>query len=216
MSKAHNTNYHLTTQRIFFRVSQHDALYREIFGSEPPAKLHEFTRAFLTPGTREYRELQSATSDADRKCLAALVLLSRALSIAPGQRTARDLYDATRLLIPEYSGPRSTFSGADPKQNAWLYAGLLNIEIRKAHLAVISTSRGQLPTPSLVCPDIRTAAFVWAAYRGLEVCPACGKMFAPNPERPQKYCSINCGQRIYQRRHRRRQKSKKLKSKKKG
>jgi ribosomal protein L24E len=164
----------------------------------------------MTPGTQEYQKLEAATSDEDRRLLVALRLLAHANALPVGASAAKDLYDAARLLIPDYPAPQSVFSEvkflADPKKVAWLYAALLNDKISKSRL-LISRRRGEPFLPSIVCPDIPTAAFVFASYGGVEVCPGCGKLFAPSPERSQLYCSENCGQRIYQRRYRRRQKS---------
>ena len=77
-----------------------------------------------------------------------------------------------------------------------MYPALLNNRIRKPQL-VMYGKRGETFLPSILCPDIPTAGFVFVSYRGVEVCPGCSKLFAPNPQRSQTYCSENCGQRIY-------------------
>jgi hypothetical protein len=211
-------NYHLTVRpRILYQVRESEragdgarTLILQIYGHEPATRAREFNRAYMTPGTPEYRIREAATSDQDRRILAALLLLARANQLPAGSAAAKDLYDATRLLIPDYPAPQSVFCEAksltDPKKVAWLYPALLNDKISKSRL-LMTRRRGEPFLPSILCPDIPTAAFVFASYRGIEVCPGCRKLFAPNPDRSQTYCSENCGQRIYQRRYRRRQKS---------
>ena len=213
------SNYHLTARpRILFQVRERDragngtrTLFLQIYGHKPPTRIRvrEFTHAFMEPGTPEYREREAATHKEDRRTLAALPLLARANSLPVGSAYAKDLYDATRQLIKGYPVKQSVFSelfADNPKKNTGLYPALLNDAIRKTRL-IMSQRSGEPFLPSILCPDIATAAFAFAAYRGVEVCPGCCKLFAPNPDRDQTYCSENCGQRIYQRRYRRRQKS---------
>jgi CGNR zinc finger len=215
------SNSNLTVRpRILFCASKHqlaDAdLWGKIFGEKPPVSVRwtEFTAKFMTIGARERKEFEAGISNEDRDALAALRLLRRAASM-PGDSAAADLCEATRRLIHVHDYPkglnaRIVFSHG-PKKIMRLYKGLLNENIKQARLAV--TTQGGEPSVNILCPDIRTAAFVFAAFRGLEICPGCGKLFAPNPQRAaQHYCSKNCGQRIYQREFRQRQKSKRSKS----
>jgi hypothetical protein len=192
-------------------------LWATIYGHEQPTFVHwkEFTSRHMTIGTRERKEMEAGIGDEDRDTLTALRLLRRAASM-PGDSAATDLYDATRRMIHDYPkglNARAIFTDS-PKKIMRLYRGLLNENIKRARLTV--TTQGEEPSVSVLCPDIKTAAFVYAAFGGLEVCPGCGKLFAPNPQRAaQHYCSKNCGQRIYQREFRLRQKWK-SKSKRKG
>jgi hypothetical protein len=215
------SNYVLTAiPPILFRqrgnAKDDEGLFFRIYGTKPPAPLKEFTRTYMVPRTPEYKAMEAATTVEDRKLLSALALLARAGSMRKSASTAKDLYDATGLLIRDYQGARSAFADADPRHMAWVGPRLLNEQIRNAKLRMVFLRRGEPAVPCIVCDDLRTAVFVSAAYRGVELCAGCQRLFVPNPQRPQKYCSENCGQRIYQRRHRRRQKSKKSKSSKGG
>ncbi len=209
------SNFHLTARpRILFRVRgsggpEDTKLFFQMYGHSPATGAREFTRAYLTLGTPERRRWEAATSEEDRRTLHALVLLARANSLPPGSDAAKELYEVTLLLVPDYPAPKSVFSEskvlADPKRVAWMYPALLNTRIKKSRLVMFG-KRGETFLPSILCPDIATAGFVYTSYRGVEVCPGCSQLFAPNPQRSQTYCSENCGQRIYQKRHRRRQK----------
>src|SRR5262249_45072897 len=73
--------------------------------------------------------------------------------------------------------------------------------------------------PAILCPNVRTASFVAAAFRGLAVCPNCLRLFDPYAERidgskGDKYCTAACGSRYRQRLYRRRVVLKKLRVRK--
>jgi CGNR zinc finger len=200
--------------KILFCVAKRKTADRglrvEIYGQEPPTvrDWKEFTAKYMALGTRERKQMDAELSKEDKDTLSALPLLRRAASIP--ENRAVDLYDATRRLIHDY--PKNidmfnVFAPHDPKKIMRLYAQLLNDGIKSARL-VVTTWNAQ-PTITVFCRDLRTAAFVYASFGGLEVCPGCDRLFAPNPRREsQLYCSKNCGQRIYQREFRKRQKSK--------
>jgi hypothetical protein len=194
-----------------------EQLWSAIYGEKQPVfiRLKEFTSKYLTIGMRERKEFEAGTSPEDRDTLTALRLLRHAASMP--ERAAADLYNATRRLIPNYPkdlDARAIFTDS-PQKILRLYADLLNGSIQGARLHM--TVKGTEPQLTILCRDLRTAAFVYAAFNGIEVCEGCGKLFAPNPQRAgQHYCSKNCGQRIYQREFRQRQKSKRSKPKRKG
>jgi hypothetical protein len=207
--------------KIFFYTSKRkvadEQLWSAIYGEKPPvfARLKEFASRYMQLGTRERKEFEAGTSPEDRDTLTALRLLRHAASMP--ERAAADLYSATRRLIPNYPknlDARAIFTDG-PQKILRLYADLLNANLQGARLHM--RVQGTEPQVTILCRDLRTAAFVYAAFGGVEVCVGCGKLFAPNPQRTgQHYCSKNCGQRIYQREFRQRQKSKKPKSKRKG
>jgi len=220
--------------RVSSGDKEHADLAREITGGPPELALREFTRAYWDLGTKQNRELEKVLTEDDeirergnresgkslpvddqrekhitpwRHLRQALLLLARVeLSKSP-----QALYEAALLLVgdylkrPEFSGwKKSVKRGALPLEAARLYGDLLNGQMEGATFQLVPVKPGQLPVPAIVCPDLRTAAFVHDAYRVTKVCSGCQRIFVPNPEKDQKYCSLTCAGRIYQRRHRRR------------
>ncbi len=184
--------------------SEHARMFRGVFRAELPRKLKEFTSAYMTPGTPQYKQFEAATSDKDRAILSAVALLRRAHSMK--SPAARDLADAASLLFdwrpPEWAiPPVGRREGA-----AWQYRSLLNDGMKNARL-VMARARGGF-APAILCGDLRMAAFVFAAYKGVAVCAACRGLFAQNPERGGDYCSEACGQNFRQKAYRLRLKQK--------
>ena len=195
--------------RILFEVAHPvDGLIRKIYRDQTPAPKKEFTEAHLTPGTPEYAEMKSFTTDADRATLAAFNLLLNART----STERKNIYDAAILLNPGVAeilkGPEENpevFSAeAAQRFITWFYPTYLTGEIRdRTHLEVAADF-----VPEIHCDDLRTAVFVFAAYRSVAVCPACRNLFSCDTDRKQKYCSAGCGQRIYQKQYRVREKKK--------
>lgn len=184
--------------------SEHSQMFRRVFRAELPRKLKEFTSAYMTPGTGEYKEFEAATSKKDRATLSALALLRRAQAMK--SPASKDLADAASLLLgerpPEWAiPPVGRREGA-----AWWYRSLLNDGMKNTRL-VMSRAKGGY-APAILCSDLRTAAYVFAAYKGVAVCAACRGLFAQDPERGGDYCSEACGQNFRQKAYRLRLKQK--------
>jgi hypothetical protein len=199
--------------RIVFQYARHSKadkeLWTDVFGGEPLIGWMEFNREHMTPGTREHRMMLRNLKQEDRDKLMALRLLRRAAT----SRVSADLIDAAKRLLTDYPKNFDVVTAfKSPAQIMQLYAHLLSESIRSASLIV--ESEGTDATIVIRCPNMRVAAFVYASFGGLEICGGCGKLFAPNPERmSQLYCCKNCGQRIYQREFRKRQKKSRSKPK---
>lgn len=97
-------------------------------------------------------------------------------------------------------------SAKEPRKAAAIYAQYLTDEMRGARLMV---HRGTF-VPVIRCRDMKTAMFVFGAFRGVETCLNCHKLFAVDAARPdgsatsEKYCTAACGQRYRQKMYRRR------------
>jgi hypothetical protein len=175
---------------------------------EPRGSAKGFTRSYMTPGTREHKEFEAATSKKDRSILSALALLRRAQAMK--SPAAKDLADAASLLLdwrpPEWAQGRIIRTGeaisplAQREGAAFWYRTLMTQGMKGARI-VMARAKGGF-APAVLCPDIRTGAYVFAAYRGVEVCAACQELFAPDPERGGKYCSEACGQNFRQKLYR--------------
>ena len=178
--------------------SEHSQTFRRVFRAELPRKVKEFTAAYMAPHTREHKEFEAGTNKKDRATLSALALLRRAQAMK--SPAAKDLADAASLLLdrrpPEWAiSPVARRQGA-----AWWYRSLLNDGMRNARL-VMARAKGGF-APAILCGDLRSAAFVFAAYKGVAVCAACRALFAPDPERGGNDCSEACGQNFRQKRYR--------------
>jgi hypothetical protein len=174
-----------------------DGLTRKVTGQV--AHLREFTGVFFELGTPQHREFEAEVSESDRKMLRSLTLM-RCASAANDPIARKNLQEVTRLLWPEYPGDsREYYRVNDPRKIARrLYPAFLKEKLRHARLSV----SGKF-TPEIVCPDIATAAFAFAAYRGISVCLNCLKLFAMDSPRAddsnsEKYCTAACGQRYRQ------------------
>lgn len=179
--------------------SEQSRKFRRVFRAELPRKSpKEFTRAYMTPGTPEHKEFEAAISKKDRAVLSAIALLRRAQAMK--LPAAKDMADAASLLL-DWRPPEWAISPVNRREGAaWHYRTLLTDGMKKTRL-VMARARGGF-APAVLCPDLRTAAFVFAAYRGVEVCAACQELFAPDPERGGKYCSEACGQNYRQKLYR--------------
>jgi len=169
----------------------------------------EFTAAHATPGSPEYKELEKGTTEFDRNRLRGLRLL-RYVDVKNDETAVRKaLNDAGQLL---HNLPESMAAGLEvPKRLAGiLYCGYLTSGMKAARLGIIRNNHGEF-IPVVGCPDIKTALFVFAAYRGVEACMNCQKLFAVDSARPDgsssdRYCTAACGQRYRQKLYRLRQK----------
>ena len=193
--------------RIFFRGKPHE--FDEVIGV---TRLTEFTNAYATPGTTEYNEMEQSMTAIDRNRLRALRLLRYVHAESDELAAKKALGDAGRLLFddPQF---QSVFAGAKrPRKAAQVvYSSYFTDEIKGARLAIHRTNRGEF-IPVVRCPDMKTAMFVFAAFRGIETCLNCQKLFAVDAERPdgsssERYCTGACGQRYRQKLYRLRQKS---------
>jgi len=206
--------------KILFAASRRkvDDLFAEVYGEKRPGveRWKEFTAQHMKLGTTERRALEKELSAEDLATLTALPLLRRAASLPQGSASV-ELYDATRRLLPGYPknlDAASVFAEYSAKQILREYTGLLNDGIRQARLSV--TVRDTEPSVVILCPDLRTAAFTYAAFGGLGVCEGCGRLFAVNPQRENhRFHSPSCAQRVYQREFRKRQKKSKAKKRRK-
>jgi hypothetical protein len=201
--------------RIFFNGEPTEDIVREVIGARHRG-VREFTPAFFQPGTAEHRELENTVSESDRAALKALVLI-RSAYVTDDPIARQSLQDATYQLMPDYSGHvKHFFQNANPKKIAGKeYPGLMRQYMRKARLVV---SRGFVP--AILCPDLSTAMFVFAAFRGISCCLNCQKLFALDLPRVdgsagERYCTARCGQAYRQKVYRLRVKSK-SKPKRKG
>jgi hypothetical protein len=186
----------------------------QIFGSKRLVKAdyREFTSAHVTPGTSDHKEYEASVSEEDRSTLQALTLLRAAYSRPAGDPIAEQaLMDATNALVPGYpkSGPKegdlkAFYKGKDLREIANRhYHTLLNQELKHACLWIpLSTV-----VPLVLCPNIKTAAFVYHAYRGVSACLNCRKQFATDfrhadGSKSPLYCSTRCGQQYRQKLYR--------------
>jgi len=211
-----NHNDSITRPRIFFCVGRYSRLvpgnlYEEIFGRKPPvtAKYREFLPGHLMPGSSDYSLYEAGTSSDGRAVLQALTLLRAVLSRPPEDEIARQaMLDATKALVPGHAKAgldmETFYKGKDLREIAKrTYTALFNQELKHARIWLPPGS----VVPVLVCPDIRTAAFAYHAYRGVSACLNCRRQFAtdfPHEDgsRSESYCSVRCGQRYRQRLYR--------------
>jgi hypothetical protein len=197
--------------RILFPVNSNrsDRIITRGFGlGEIPLlrDVKEFTAAYMTPGTRQHKEMEQATTQRDRRVIASLRLLQYAHAKAPD--AARELVEAFSVLSGGWR-PRDLGYGhlSQRELAANFYSGSFNDEMKSARVIMSRPTRSEAPVPAIWAPDIRTAAFVFAAFRGVEVCASCHRLFAPDRERGEKYCSDACGQNFRQKLYRQRVKS---------
>jgi hypothetical protein len=173
-------------------------------------RVREFTAKHVTPGCAEYKELQESTTECDRERLRGLRLL-RYVNVGSDEiGTRKNLADAGRLLDDL---PKSMLGDAkDPKSVAQvLYSMYLTGEMKEARLVIYRTKRGEF-TPVLRCPNMKTAFYAFAAFRGVEACLNCQKLFAVDAAKAdgstsERYCTAACGQRYRQKIYRLRQKA---------
>jgi hypothetical protein len=136
--------------------------------------------------------------------------LLRYVDVKNDETAARKALNDAGQLLDDL--PQSILAGVkEPRRAAWiLYSCYLTGEMKRARLVVHRNKRGEF-IPVVGCPDIKTALFVFAAYRGVEACLNCQKLFAVDSARPDdsssdRYCTAACGQRYRQKLYRLRQK----------
>jgi hypothetical protein len=210
MSVGGTHNGHITRPKILFCFGKRKVTEegQSIFGSKPLVKAdyREFTSAHVTPGTSDFGQYEAAVSEEDRSTLRALTLLRAAYSRPAGDPLAEQaLLDATKTVVPNYKGDaKEFFKGKDLREIAnRQYHALLNQELKHAHLWIPPST----VIPVVLCPNIKTAAFVYHAYRGVSACLNCRKQFATDfrhvdGSKSSLYCSVRCGQQYRQKLYR--------------
>jgi hypothetical protein len=159
----------------------------------------EFTDAFVTPGTPEYKQMEHAVSERDRNQLRALRLL-RYVCVGNNETAARKaLKDAGQLLFSKPDDVELYVGGKNPQKVAIeRYRSDFNEEIHGHRIVIRRSKRGEF-IPAIHCTDMKTAMFLYAAFRGVEACLNCGRLFAVDAARPDasssdRYCTARCGQ----------------------
>jgi hypothetical protein len=206
-----NHNGVVTRPKILFCVGKRKMIeegLEQVLGGKSPvmADYKAFSAAHLTLGTSDYKEYQAGTTEEDRSTLLALTLLRAAYSRPAGDPIAEQaLHDATNALVSGYPGDLKAFyKGKDLREIAKRhYRALLNQELKHACLWIPESA----VVPVVLCPDIKTAAFVYHAYRGISACLNCRKQFAtdfPHADgsKSELYCSVRCGQQYRQKLYR--------------
>lgn len=171
--------------------------------------LQEFNAEFVTLGSPRYREMEKATTQIDRNRLRALRLL-RYTHIENDHIAARKALADAMQLLDDLTESLLTGVREPRKVASVLYSLYLTGELKGARLVIHRTERGEF-LPALRCPDLKTALCAFAAYRGVEACLNCQKLFAVDAARADdsssaRYCTAACGQRYRQKLYRLRQK----------
>jgi hypothetical protein len=210
--EQHNVTITPSPVILLFNAGAQAGAHAEFLGEILGAKLvrvRRFTPEYLVPGTPEHRQMEAATTEADRATLRAISLLRYADSESESDTTAKALRDAAMILLPGHPA-REEFVTSK------LYSSLLTRGMNGAKLVMWRSSEGTVP--AILCPSLKVAMFVASAFKAIAACSNCQKLFALDAERldgsaSEKYCSVACGMRFRQRMYRLRQKSK---SKRKG
>ncbi|MGB9434769.1 MAG: hypothetical protein WBQ89_21165, partial [Candidatus Acidiferrum sp.] len=173
-------------------------------GGIPPRIIYrEFTASHLIPGTADHQEFVAGTSAEDRETLKGLTLLRSVMDREDDALAHQEMIAITPRLganLPK-SGPYAVdldafYKGKDVREIARkTYQGLLNVAIAAdTHLEILEGSI----LPVVACANIRAAAFVFTAYKGISTCLNCGKQFSTDFRRPdgsksELYCTQRCG-----------------------
>lgn len=174
-----------------------EGLWSAVYGGQPPKCYREF-----------HPHMLANVDEATRNTLAALRLINRAAVLPAG--SSEDLRLAIARLIQQ--GPktlrlqmeRQLGGNASRSKLQGLYVGLVNAGMNRPHFGLTLTN-GKAEM-AIYCSDLNAAAFAWAATNFFDTCPACGRLYAPNPARPkQKSCSARCAQVLAQRAYRKRE-----------
>jgi hypothetical protein len=202
---------------ILFRgetqTGERAALVRTVLGSKL-VRVRKFTPEYLIPGTTEHKWMESATTESDRATLKAISLLRYAHNAPDSDTTSKALRDAAQILLPDHPA-RSEYVTSK------LYASLLTRGMNGAKVTMWTSPAGAT-VPAIMCPNMRVALFVAAAFRAMAACANCQKLFALDAERldgsaSEKYCTASCGQRFRQKMYRLRTKqTAQSKSRRKG
>jgi len=178
-----------------------------------PVRIREFTSDFGELPTR-IKELEKETSELDRNRIKALCMLRRAYYyFGADEDSAREILKEVEELgvfreelsnEPSYKSNRSRVR--------ILYPLMFGEALKHARVRMWPTDSGEF-LPVIWCDNMTTAMFAYAAFRGVDTCQNCAKLFYTDlprvdDSRVEKYCTVACGQRFRQRMHRRRQKSK--------
>jgi hypothetical protein len=172
--------------------------------------IRAFTSAFMSPGSPEHMEMEANTTKKDRDTLHGLLRLRYTHERFPvNEKAAKsELSHASSALI-EDPRIRATFAGGKlPQVAAWFYPAFFNRGLKRARLVLWLTKQNQF-LPAIFCPDMKTATFAFAAFRGVVACANCGELFTLDSERVdksrgEKYCTAACGQRFRQKAYRQR------------
>jgi hypothetical protein len=193
------------------------------WGLEPFESVREFTAAFMRVGSPEHTEMEASTTRKDRETYKALLQLRSTHATFPirldEKAARRELSSAGSKLIED---PRiqATFGGGEIRRiAAWFYPAFFNRELARTRLVLWLTKQNQF-VPAILCPDMKTAMFAFAAFGHIAACPNCGNLFALDSGRVdgskgERYCKAVCGERYRQKVYRLKVKAKTGKSKKK-
>jgi hypothetical protein len=178
--------------RIFFAAKVKESLVRDVLGVTHQRR--EFTPVFFLPGSTENAELTASVSKEDQATFKALLALRCAISSdEPIGKLL--LASAIKLLVENHPGDASEYARVtDVRQVARnIYPALLSEKLKRVRIIITRDF-----VPAMLCPDITTAMFCFASFRGVAVCLNCQKIFAYDAPRAdgtasEKYCTARCG-----------------------
>jgi hypothetical protein len=191
----------------------------EDWSLDPPQTVTKFTGAYMRLGTPERAVMEANVSAKDRDTLHGLLKLRAASETAP-KAAQRELAEAAKKLIAD-ARLRATFqTGHLPDVVEWFYPAFFNRELKGARLVLWLTKQKRF-LPAIFCPNMKTAMFAFAAFRGVAACRNCGELFTLDVERPDKsksevYCTAACGLRYRSKTYRARKKAGKVKARPKS
>jgi hypothetical protein len=168
--------------------------------------VHEFNHEYWFS---RRKELEKGTSETDRTRLRALRLLRYAFFGEEEQASLEIFDEAVNLLSkdPKLAWIKDTKGhGRDAAQR--LYPLYFAKAMKRAEVRMWCKNGEWIPI--IWCPDMTTAMFTYAAFKGVETCLNCQKLFCldvprVDDSRSEKYCTVACGQRFRQRIYRKRQ-----------
>ncbi len=218
---AHHNNAPITARpRIFFPSTSGKWKGVEVRRVILPSRMTEFTDAYITMGTPEYREMEKTVGAGSLTWLRALRLL-RYVQVDDETAARNALAEVGKLLSEDPDFQSALAATKKPKAvAALLYDVYFAREMTEARLVIHRAERGHF-IPVIHCRNMTTAMFVFAAYGGVEACVNCQKLFAVGAPRPdgsssERYCTAACGQRYRQKLYRLRKKSQAKQSNRKG
>jgi hypothetical protein len=90
-----------------------------------------------------------------------------------------------------------------------LYPLIFGKALQQARVRMWPTDSGEF-LPVIWCDNMTTAMFAYGAFKGVDTCQNCAKLFCTDlprvdESRAEKYCTVACGQRFRQRIYRKRQ-----------
>jgi hypothetical protein len=175
-----------------------------------PIRVREFTSDFWELPSR-IKELEKETSEPDRRRIRALCMLRRAYYyFGEDEDSAREILKKVEELCafreelsnePAYTSNRGRVR--------ILYPLMFGKALKHARVRMWPTDSGGF-LPVIWCDNMTTAMFAYAAFKGVDTCQNCAKLFCTDlprvdDSRSEKYCPVACGQRFRQRIYRKRQ-----------